>query len=119
MRGPSRTRRVLKWIATVISIVLLVEGFLSYWVAPKLRTSMGFFARGTQRSAPRKGVSLPTYLFIFAGVAIPTILLWWRDRPFPAGHCQQCGYDLTGNVSGRCPECGTAVGDDKAADANG
>ena len=23
------------------------------------------------------------------------------------GHCQQCGYDLTGNVSGICPECGT------------
>jgi predicted Zn-ribbon and HTH transcriptional regulator len=29
--------------------------------------------------------------------------------------CQKCGYDLTGNVSGRCPECGEAVklkGDD-------
>ena len=23
--------------------------------------------------------------------------------------CRQCGYDLTGNVSGRCPECGTAT----------
>jgi hypothetical protein len=23
--------------------------------------------------------------------------------------CRACGYDLTGNVSGRCPECGTAV----------
>jgi hypothetical protein len=23
--------------------------------------------------------------------------------------CQQCGYDLTGNVTGVCPECGTAV----------
>jgi hypothetical protein len=22
-------------------------------------------------------------------------------------HCRECGYDLTGNVSGRCPECGT------------
>jgi hypothetical protein len=22
------------------------------------------------------------------------------------GACTQCGYDLTGNVSGRCPECG-------------
>jgi hypothetical protein len=24
------------------------------------------------------------------------------------GTCRGCGYDLTGNVSGRCPECGTA-----------
>ena len=23
------------------------------------------------------------------------------------GHCRKCGYDLTGNVSGVCPECGT------------
>lgn len=30
--------------------------------------------------------------------------------------CGSCGYDLTGNVSGTCPECGTAIR--KAADAN-
>lgn len=28
----------------------------------------------------------------------------WRAQ----GRCAMCGYDLTGNVSGRCPECGTA-----------
>jgi hypothetical protein len=27
-------------------------------------------------------------------------------RPcFPQGHCAKCGYNLTGNLSGRCPEC--------------
>lgn len=25
------------------------------------------------------------------------------------GACSQCGYDLTGNMSGRCPECGTPI----------
>lgn len=25
------------------------------------------------------------------------------------GKCRQCGYDLTGNVSGICPECGTTL----------
>ncbi len=29
------------------------------------------------------------------------------DRPHPPGHCKNCGYNLTGNVSGICPECGT------------
>ncbi len=28
-------------------------------------------------------------------------------RQYREGACQECGYDLTGNVSGRCPECGT------------
>ncbi|MDB5330373.1 MAG: hypothetical protein JWP03_1524 [Phycisphaerales bacterium] len=26
------------------------------------------------------------------------------------GLCLTCGYDLTGNVSGTCPECGEEVG---------
>ena len=34
----------------------------------------------------------------------PTIIWWRRDRRPKPGHCP-CGYDLTGNVSGRCPEC--------------
>lgn len=28
-------------------------------------------------------------------------------RIHPIGFCAKCGYDLTGNQSGRCPECGT------------
>ncbi|MDB5292284.1 MAG: hypothetical protein JWL69_3525 [Phycisphaerales bacterium] len=27
-----------------------------------------------------------------------------------AGACLTCGYDLTGNVGGTCPECGRKVG---------
>ena len=36
---------------------------------------------------------------------------WRRAR----GQCLSCGYDLTGNVSGECPECGTAKDDPWAA----
>lgn len=28
---------------------------------------------------------------------------------YPPGYCQSCGYDLTGNESGVCPECGVAL----------
>src|SRR5688500_10095318 len=34
---------------------------------------------------------------------------WRAIRPGAAGRCLACGYDLTGNVSGTCPECGTAI----------
>ena len=45
-------------------------------------------------------------------VGLMTFALWWRERrPFPPGCCRTCGYDLTGNVSGRCPECGGALRD--------
>jgi hypothetical protein len=31
-----------------------------------------------------------------------------RRRRTAGGRCPRCGYDLTGNISGVCPECGTA-----------
>ncbi len=36
-------------------------------------------------------------------------LLRERLRAHGIAICITCGYDLTGNVSGRCPECGTEV----------
>ncbi len=30
-------------------------------------------------------------------------------RKLPEGHCRKCGYNLTGNVSGICSECGTPI----------
>jgi len=33
------------------------------------------------------------------------LILWRKARKHPKGHCQSCGYDLTGNESGACPEC--------------
>ncbi len=34
-----------------------------------------------------------------------TVLLWYRSHAKP-GHCPNCNYNMTGNVSGKCPECG-------------
>lgn len=45
--------------------------------------------------------------FPLALIGLPTIVAWRRDRGYPTGHCSKCGYDLTGNVSGVCPESGT------------
>lgn len=45
-------------------------------------------------------------LLVCAGL---TGFLWWRDRPSPPGYSDHCGYDLTGNISGVCPECGSPI----------
>jgi hypothetical protein len=51
--------------------------------------------------------------FVAAGpAALPTAraLAWARrSRRRPSNRCPRCGYDLTGNVSGVCPECGKEV----------
>lgn len=43
--------------------------------------------------------------------AIPTGLLWFlgSSPSSPKPRCRSCGYDLTGNESGTCPECGMQV----------
>ena len=62
------------------------------------------------------GVVTPTLHRMTAPHALPAIgfaaapalsALFWRRRQIRAAHhCRSCGYNLTGNVSGVCPECG-------------
>lgn len=52
---------------------------------------------------------LPTMLLTGVGsipiVRGPVRRFWRKAR----NCCEECGYNLTGNRSGRCPECGTKV----------
>ncbi len=42
--------------------------------------------------------------------AIGALIGWFWPTPRQGpGHCPKCDYDLTGNVSGVCPECGTEI----------
>ena len=63
-------------------------------------------------------VELPAILFATLGalqwlaIAYATAFVWkWYDakKQSLVGLCKECGYNLTGNVSGRCPECGTTI----------
>lgn len=68
----------------------------------------------------------PTYVFIYVGnlggYSIPMSAFESDDlrrrfvtalsafhTAFARGLCKKCGYDLVGNVSGRCPECGQLI----------
>jgi hypothetical protein len=48
-------------------------------------------------------------------VGVATIWLYRRTRGYPEGQCHACGYNLTGNTSGVCPECGVAMEADARA----
>ena len=46
--------------------------------------------------------------FFFRGKTEMNAAMWQRE-----GRCRNCGYDLRGNASGCCPECGTAIPQDE------
>ena len=68
---------------------LLATGFLGLFA---IILSLVYFA-------PTPWLMLTTAI-AFAGV-VPLKILWRNPR-----FCYGCGYDLTGNVTGQCPECG-------------
>jgi hypothetical protein len=78
--------------------------FMNYGVIPQRQRA---YARWRPSAYNRYSqLWLPLWM-PFLVVAVPTAFLFWRDRRrIPCGHCQKCEYNLTGNVSGVCPECG-------------
>lgn len=57
---------------------------------------------------------LPLWIPLVLFSMYPTIAFvrgpYRRHRRRKKGHCLKCGYDLTGNISGVCPECGERKG---------
>lgn len=98
--------------------VSLIVGNGSFWALRKQDPQIG--KPGWHLGAPlrkfrfrfeytitRQAVCLPLWPFVIAP-GVLAVLLWRNSRPWRPGHCR-CGYDLTGNESGKCPECGRAI----------
>lgn len=74
------------------------------------RESSAASASGPGGWSSRVEAIVPCWLAAVVTVAFPAVRLRNVFRRRRVGHCTDCGYDLTGNVSGVCPECGTKVG---------
>ena len=157
MARPSRTRRILKWTGTIISLLIISIWLLSLWCDVRYRATGYTFFRivpghvgvvvfsfalppvpGMTASAvnwhafDRFGFDAPwgqsqdqlsrrnpnhwvysivvSLWFLLVLSALPTAWLWHRDRGWKRpGCCLRCGYDLTGNTSGICSECGLSA----------
>ncbi len=104
MIPPSRSRRIAKWTGLVMCVVIL-----AMWAASTFFNVA--WIRPPRVHSPARGyISFvaPFWMFL-ALAAIPTAVLWYRDRrTVKPGCCRQCGYDLRASKK-TCPECGTAI----------
>ena len=129
----SNPNRLYTWdIATGRSILarLCAREFLAVYstvgdpLKPDIRIGgMGFgLVRGRMYSQPSNAYSNTWYAVFCPSWFIVVLLGTYpaftfarglirrrRRRRDRRGLCLKCGYDLTGNVSGVCPECGTLV----------
>lgn len=99
---------------TVAAIAFVVAFIVLYWLSTiglyKLTIAV---TRAGASISYRKDVILVAVAIALPGIAaycvsriIFRIMRWKNARP---NHCNTCDYNLTGNVSGICPECGEPI----------
>ncbi len=97
-------------------LYLLGSVVVSYGARAWIASALCIAALGWLQVLPLGEAFTLTYVLV-PPVSALAASIWGRRRsklPIP-GRCRGCGYNLTGNVSGVCPECGLAT---EAADDN-
>ncbi len=90
--------------------VLIGSGYCAYNLIAMVLVPLPYLGDSTGMFVG--GVVCPVVPLGFLGGLILLLVPRPSDRRRDAirkGVCEKCGYSLTGNVSGRCPECGTDV----------
>ena len=98
----SNRKRPVLW-AFLIGVGLFVIGFAGWFFG----LAWAFGGHNTVWLFNAGSLTALTGAVVSIVSLITGIVLFVRKRlsRIKAGHCR-CGYDLTGNVSGKCPECG-------------
>ena len=102
------------------SLIVTREGGLDYgWELDRNGTLSEFsysslgFGGGTDYLHGREYVyvEIPHWFLTLIFAILPAVWLfkWNKRRKLSPNGCAGCGYDLTGNESGVCPECGKCV----------
>ena len=84
-------------------------GFSTSGFADKVQTAFGAY------QYEDKYLTVPFWFILVCPAVLPVFYVLVdrrhhrRNWPLSCNRCPSCGYNLTGNTSGVCPECGTPV----------
>ena len=88
------------------------DGDSPEWRREHLRLGFGHMSY-TRYRIHYYALFLPHWFVAFVLLAPP--YFWWRRRRWVSNDvmaCKTCSYNLTGNTSGVCPECGASLEQD-------
>ena len=95
----------LRWAQPASAVRLWSRAGFGFAVSP--RRQSGYFAmQASSVLLPDWAIAAATAMLPLAWLLARQRRLWKESR---IGCCERCGYNLTGNASGVCPECGTPV----------
>lgn len=93
-------------IVDAARIMVARPRFRDLWLV-RVHTFPANYCRYYAISIPRMAaVTSAPFVALILPLGLRLRTRWHRNRH---GLCRNCGYNQTGNVSGRCPECGEAI----------
>lgn len=106
IRGSARRRPLIAYLLLVLGLLVPSEAA----AVAVMATEKGQGLLAGLLVAYAWGVAINDLLLAIpaALIVVGGMIFGWPRTP-PPGFCAACGYDLTANTSGLCPECGTPV----------
>ena len=109
-----KQKRWPAWLCLLLTTPLFVIGFPCVLAIPGWVVDRFFDLNNPNNHA----VTVPLALiamsvsiwWTYLPVRAVYMALRWKDAIYDGGYCLNCNYNLTGNITGRCPECGELVG---------
>ena len=92
-----------RWNAAVVS------GYLGCMASGGGFVAIAVFYPGVWDISPIWELCVVFILMSVCTVAFAFIGWRFAGRKRPVGLCLRCGYNLTGNLTGVCPECGSPI----------
>lgn len=98
---------ILHFICVLSSLVFLIEPLWNFLMYPRYDLSSPSFSAVTDWVRPLLIWAAPAWGLLWAWAYVRLRNRLFDNQPVP--HCRWCGYNLTGNTSGICPECGVSI----------
>lgn len=97
------------WALVLVAVYFIAAEVICDWMPGGMRTWANWYYQGLIRTVRLLAAGIVGAVCMVGYGLTLAITNSCTRLLAEAGRCTVCGYNLTGNVSGRCPECGEVI----------